>query len=140
MNKLLKIIMYLPMPLIGIYYGIYFSIPGDSDTIPFASMLTGIILVAVPMLFLSILNVFMFIISIKYNMNIEKKVRSMILLGGMLTPVLAFLWLYLISSFTVYAVTGIYVLISFVSGSILFLLNKRNTGNLLNNSKFTEIK
>ncbi len=61
------------MPIIGIYYGVWFSIPGDSDTIPLMSMLTGIILVALPMLVLSILNIAMFIINIKCN-NINKRI------------------------------------------------------------------
>lgn len=124
MKKLLNILLYLPMPVMGIGYGIYFSIPGDSDTVPFASMLTGIILVALPMMILSIFNIAMFLANCKCG-KADKKVRRHTLIGGMISPVLAFLWLFIMSNFNVYLVTGVYVFVSLISGTILLVLNAK---------------
>ncbi len=121
MKKLFSALLYLPMTIIGIYYGIYFSIPGDGDTIPLASMIIGIMLVAIPMLILSVLNIAMFIINIKYN---STKIQMLTLIGGIIVPVLAFLWLLILSSFTVYITTGIYAFTSCVLGIILLILQR----------------
>lgn len=125
MKKLLSALLYLPMVLIGIYYSIYFAMPGDSDTIPFASMLIGIILVALPMLALCVCNVMMFVIFTGHN-KISKRNRKRIIFSGMLTPILSFLWLFLISSFTVYVVTGVYVLAALVLGGVLLGMEKND--------------
>lgn len=125
MKKILNVLLYLPMPIIGIYYGVWFSIPGDSDTIPLMSMLTGIILVALPMLLLSILNIAMFIINIKCN-NINKRIIIHTLIGGMMTPAIAFLWLLIMSNFNLYFVTGVYAFVSFILGIILLILTNKD--------------
>lgn len=125
MKKILSALLYLPMVLIGIFYSIYFAIPGDSDTIPFASMLIGIILVAIPMLALCVCNVMMFVIFTRHK-KVSKRIRKFIIIGGMLTSIWSFLWLFLISSFTVYVVTGVYALAALVLGGVLLGMEKGN--------------
>ena len=123
MKKVLNTLLFLPMPLIGIYYGVYFSIPSDSDTIPIASMLIGVFLVALPMLIISVLNIILFIVSIKCSNNRLIMISTIV---GMITPIASFLWLFVISSFTVYLVTGIYAFVSLILGIILLKSNSSN--------------
>ncbi len=123
MKKVLNALLFLPMPLIGIYYGVYFSTPSNNDTIPIASMLIGLILVALPMLILSILNIILFIVSIKCS---NSRLITISTIVGMITPIASFLWLFVISSFTVYLVTGIYAFISLILGIILLKSNSSN--------------
>ena len=123
MKKALSTLLFLPMPLIGIYYGVYFSTPSNSDTIPIASMMIGLFLVAAPMLILSVLNIIMFIVTIKCS---DKRVKMFSVIVGMITPIAAFLWLFVMSSFTVYLVTGIYAFISLILGIILLISNLRD--------------
>lgn len=123
MKKVLNALLFLPMPFIGIYYGIYFSTPGDSDTIPFASVLIGLLLVALPMLILSIINIKFFIVNNKSSDSRRIMISTIV---GMITPILSFLWIFLISSFTVYLVTGIYASISLILGIILLKANSSN--------------
>lgn len=124
MKKMLNALLFLPMPLIGIYYGVYFSTPSNSDTIPIASVLIGLLLVALPMLILSILNIILFIVNIKCS-NTQLITISTIV--GMITPIASFLWLFVISSFTVYLVTGIYAFVSLILGIILLKSILNNT-------------
>ncbi len=124
MKKILNALLFLPMPLIGIYYGVYFSTPSNSDTIPIASVLIGLLLVALPMLILSILNIILFIVNIKCS-NTQLITISTIV--GMITPIASFLWLFVISSFTVYLVTGIYAFVSLILGIILLKSISNNT-------------
>ena len=124
MKKMLNALLFLPMPLIGIYYGVYFSTPSNSDTIPIASVLIGLLLVALPMLILSILNIILFIVNIKCS-NTQLITISTIV--GMITPIASFLWLFVISSFTVYLVTGIYAFVSLILGIILLQSISNNT-------------
>lgn len=123
MKKMLNALLFLPMPLIGIYYGVYFSTPSNSDTIPIASVLIGLLLVALPMLILSILNIILFIVNIKCS-NTQLITISTIV--GMITPIASFLWLFVISSFTVYLITGIYAFVSLILGIILLKSNSSN--------------
>lgn len=123
MKKVLNTLLFLPMPLIGIYYGVHFSTPNNSDTIPIASMLIGVFLVALPMLILSVLNIILFIVSIKCSNNRLIMISTIV---GMITPIASFLWLFVISSFTVYLVTGIYAFISLILGIILLKANSSN--------------
>ncbi len=123
MKNMLNALLFLPMPLIGIYYGVYFSTPSNSDTIPIASVLIGLLLVALPMLILSILNIILFIVSIKCSNNRLITISTIV---GMITPIASFLWLFVISSFTVYLVTGIYAFISLIFGIILLKSNSSN--------------
>ena len=111
------------MPLIGIYYGVYFSIPSDSDTIPIASVIIGLILVALPMLILSIINITLFIVNNKCSDSRRIKISTIV---GMITPIVSFLWLFVISWFNVYLVTGIYAFISLILGIILLKANSSN--------------
>lgn len=124
MKKMLNALLFLPMPLIGIYYGVYFSIPSDSDTIPIASVLIGLLLVALPMLILSILNIILFIVNIKCS---NTRLITISTIVGMITPIASFLWLFVISSFTVYLVTGIYAFVSLILGIILLKSISNNT-------------
>ena len=123
MKKVLNALLFLPMPLIGIYYVVYFSTPSNNDTIPIASMLIGLILDALPMLILSILNIILFIVSIKCS---NSRLITISTIVGMITPIASFLWLFVISSFTVYLVTGIYAFISLILGIILLKYNSSN--------------
>lgn len=124
MKRIKSFLLYFPMVIIGTYYGIVFSTPGDSDTIPFASMIIGMILVGFPMLAFSVFNIAMMIINVTSS---DKKIRTFTLICGMISPVLSFLWLLIISSFTVYVLTGVYAVFSVVFGIILLILN--NKGN-----------
>lgn len=123
MKKVLNTLLFLPMPLIGIYYGVYFSIPSDSDTIPIASVIIGLILVALPMLILSIINITLFIVNNKCSDSRRIKISTIV---GMITPIVSFLWLFVISWFNVYLVTGIYAFISLILGIILLKVNSSN--------------
>ena len=123
MKKMLNALLFLPMPLIGIYYGVYFSTPSNSDTIPIASVLIGLLLVALPMLILSILNIILFIVNIKCS---NTRLTTISTIVGMITPIASFLWLFIISSFTVYIVTGIYAFVSLILGIILLKSNSSN--------------
>ncbi len=123
MKKMLNALLFLPMPLIGIYYGVYFSTPSNSDTIPIASVLIGLLLVALPMLILSILNIILFIVNIKCS---NTRLITISTIVGMITPIASFLWLFVISSFTVYLVTGIYAFVSLILGIILLKSNSSN--------------
>lgn len=123
MKKVLNTLLFLPMPLIGIYYGVYFSIPSDSDTIPIASVIIGLILVALPMLILSIINITLFIVNNKCSDSRRIKISTIV---GMITPIVSFLWLFVISWFNVYLVTGIYAFISLILGIILLKANSSN--------------
>lgn len=123
MKKALNVSLFLQMPLISIYYGVYFSVPSSSDTIPIASMLTGLFLVALPMLRFSILNIILFIVSIKCS---NSRLIMISTIGGVITSIASFLWLFVISSFTVYLVTGIYAFISLILGIILLKSNSYN--------------
>ncbi len=124
MKKMLNALLFLPMPLIGIYYGVYFSTPSNSDTIPIASMLIGLLLVALPMLILSIINIILFIVNIKCS---NTRLITISTIVGMITPIASFLWLFIISSFTVYLVTGIYAFVSLIFGIILLKSISNNT-------------
>jgi len=123
LKKVLNTLLFLPMPLIGIYYGVYFSIPSDSDTIPIASVIIGLILVALPMLILSIINITLFIVNNKCSDSRRIKISTIV---GMITPIASFLWLFVISWFNVYLVTGIYAFISLILGIILLKANSSN--------------
>jgi len=123
LKKVLNTLLFLPMPLIGIYYGVYFSIPSDSDTIPIASVIIGLILVALPMLILSIINITLFIVNNKCSDSRRIKISTIV---GMITPIVSFLWLFVISWFNVYLVTGIYAFISLILGIILLKANSSN--------------
>ena len=120
MKKVLTALLFLPMLLIGIYYGVCFSTPSNSDTIPAASMLIGLLLVALPMLILSVINVILYIVSIKCN---NRQLIMISTIAGMITPIASFLWLFVISSFNVYLVTGIYAFISLILGIVLLKAN-----------------
>ncbi|MBR6671038.1 MAG: hypothetical protein IKL31_09925 [Ruminococcus sp.] len=125
MKKVLTALLFLPMLLIGIYYGVCFSTPSNSDTIPAASMLIGLLLVALPMLILSVINVILYIVSIKCN---NRQLIMISTIAGMITPIASFLWLFVISSFNVYLVTGIYAFISLILGIVLLKANSsKNT-------------
>ena len=125
MKKVLTALLFLPMLLIGIYYGMCFSTPSNSDTIPAASMLIGLLLVALPMLILSVINVILYIVSIKCN---NRQLIMISTIAGMITPIASFLWLFVISSFNVYLVTGIYAFISLILGIVLLKANSsKNT-------------
>lgn len=125
MKKVLTALLFLPMLLIGIYYGVCFSTPSNSDTIPAASMLIGLLLVALPMLILSVINVILYIVSIKCN---NRQLIMISTIAGMITPITSFLWLFVISSFNVYLVTGIYAFISLILGIVLLKANSsKNT-------------
>ena len=125
MKKVLTALLFLPMLLIGIYYGVCFSTPSNSDTIPVASMLIGLLLVALPMLILSVINVILYIVSIKCN---NRQLIMISTIAGMITPIASFLWLFVISSFNVYLVTGIYAFISLILGIVLLKANSsKNT-------------
>ena len=123
MKKVLNTLLFLPMPLIGIYYGVYFSTPSNSDTIPIASVIIGLILVALPMLILSIINITLFIVNNKCSDSRRIKISTIV---GMITPIVSFLWLFVISWFNVYLVTGIYAFISLILGIILLKVNSSN--------------
>ena len=125
MKKVLTALLFLPMLLIGIYYGVCFSTPSNSHTIPAASMLIGLLLVALPMLILSVINVILYIVSIKCN---NRQLIIISTIAGMITPIASFLWLFVISSFNVYLVTGIYAFISLILGIVLLKANSsKNT-------------
>lgn len=123
MKKILNILLYLPMLPIGIYYSMLFSVPDSSDTIPAASMFIGILLVAVPMLIFSVFDIIAFIIGLKSQ---NRKVINISLICGIVIPFLAFLWLFIISGFTVYTVTGIYAVAALIIGVILLISDTKN--------------
>lgn len=127
MKKFLNILLFMPMTLIGIYYGVLFSVPDDSDTIRAASVFIGIFLVAVPMLILSVFNIILFAFRMKSN---DIFIRKLTIILGMITSCAAFLWLLIISSFTVYIVTGIYAFISLVIGIILLISDVENSNQI----------
>ena len=123
MKKLLYILLFMPMSLIGIYYGVFFSFPSDNDTIRAASVFIGFFLVAVPMFILSVFNIILFVVRMKSN---DFFIRKLTIILGMITPCAAFLWLFIISSFTVYIVTGIYAFISLAIGILLLISDAGN--------------
>ena len=120
---LLKILLYLPMAAVGLYYGVCSSIPSGSDTIPLASSFIGIILVLLPMLVAACLNITMFIVSMVCK---GSKIQTIVSILGMLSSAAEFLYLLIISSFMIYIPTGICLFIAFVSGGLLLFTGRRN--------------
>ena len=64
-----------------------------------------------------------FIVSIKCS---NSRLIMISTIGGMITSIASFLWLFVISSFAVYLVTGIYAFISLILGIILLKSNSYN--------------